>query len=46
MNDQYWKANGPVFLFIGGEGSLAVFDVLGGECCLYVSKSLVKLLGK
>ncbi|XP_064612363.1 thymus-specific serine protease-like [Liolophura sinensis] len=31
VNDQYWKTNGPVFLYIGGEGSLAVFDVLGGE---------------
>lgn len=31
VNDFYWKKHdGPVFLYIGGEGALSMFDVLMG----------------
>ncbi|NP_001089218.1 uncharacterized protein LOC734265 precursor [Xenopus laevis] len=32
INEQYWNyPDGPVFLYIGGEGSLSEFSVLSGE---------------
>ena len=31
MNEAYWQSpDGPVFLFIGGEGPIYEFDVLAG----------------
>lgn len=31
VNDQYWdRPDGPVFLYIGGEGPLSEIDVLAG----------------
>lgn len=31
VNDRYWKKHdGPVFLYIGGEGPLSIFDILLG----------------
>ena len=43
-NDQYWdKPNGPVFLYIGGEGALSEEVVISGEfiisplCNMYIN---------
>lgn len=31
MNEAYWRSpDGPVFLFIGGEGPIYEYDVLAG----------------
>ena len=34
VNDKFWKTpDGPVFLYIGGEGGLSPFSLLGGNYC-------------
>lgn len=47
MNEAYWQhPDGPVFLFIGGEGPIFEFDVLagtvGGSTCPHLSDTHFK----